>query len=197
MLSEVTVNQHTGEITFDGITTSVRDVKIDIKEEKKCKILTITYNNQEYVLKSAPRSLLFGQDKIADKIDEIEKQLHNADMSAYIAELHKEQEEKDKKEAAKGVAYGFLIKSLHPLQEAITAGFVTKPFNPRTSQLFAMPCGIRGQRLFIIKHPDKDIQKQSCDFVRNLFGDKIVQEGELAECDINHEERNMDGWKFK
>lgn len=49
MLSEVTVNQHTGEITFDGITASVRDVKIDIKEEKKCKILTITYNNQEYV----------------------------------------------------------------------------------------------------------------------------------------------------
>ena len=185
MLSEVTVNQHTGEITFDGITTSVRDVKIDIKEEKKCKILTITYNNQEYVLKSAPRSLLFGQDKIADKIDEIEKQ------------LHKEQEEKDKKEAAKGVAYGFLIKSLHPLQEAIAAGFVTESFNPRTSQLFAMPCGIRGQRLFIIKHPNKDIQKQSCDFVRNLFGDKIVQEGELAECDINHEERNMDGWKFK
>ena len=33
-------------------------------------------------------------------------------MSAYIAEPHKEREEKDKKEADKGVAYGFLIKSL-------------------------------------------------------------------------------------
>lgn len=73
MLSEVMVNQHTGEITFDGITTGVRNVKIYIKEEKKYKILMITYNNQEYVWKSAPRILIFGQDKIADKIDEIEK----------------------------------------------------------------------------------------------------------------------------
>jgi len=194
-LHSVSLNKEKGEITFDSITVSMNLINLEILEEDKRKKLIITYDNEKYVWESAPRSILRGQDKIADMIDKIRHDRYSAFENAR-QNLVKEAKSNSKNKKT----YGFLIKSLHPLKEVVAGGLNMTPFDNdiyHVSTLSMSKCNIRGHRYLVVSHPTEKVLKDTCEFIRNFFGDTIVQEGEMVRVKETEVETNGSWWKFK
>ena len=89
LIDDVYLDTEKYEIRFANITVPAHKVNVTTKEENKRKYLFIEYSGDTYCLESAPRSLLKGQGKIADKIDAVMRD---------ISVVQKNGEEAEKKE---------------------------------------------------------------------------------------------------
>ena len=75
---DVDLDIESGDISFGNHKVAVNKTILKFKEEGKRKYLYIDYQGETYMLESAERSFFKGQGKIADKIDDIQKNLPQA-----------------------------------------------------------------------------------------------------------------------
>ncbi len=182
--------------TDEKVYNAVFVVKYDIRiTEKKTKELKIELENGDTLIyESDPKKLLGGCGHIGESIDAFDKAYpvmrKNAEES-HKEYLAREQHMNDR-------SYGFLIADIDGLGKlcANTNFDDVYGWDNKVSRVLMMPCGIRGQRLLTLYHEDEKIRDAACDIIRKYYGDKIIREGRLSECEIDHGKRKMIKWEF-
>ena len=173
----------------------ISDYEVSVTQRRTKQLTVHSVTGDTFILESGPRGLLGGYGPVGTAIDEFVAKYPSMRKIEEEAEKRRNEYEKFLDDHT----YGFLIADVRGLGPLFTESDFEKIFgyNVQRDRVLMFPCGIRGQRMLMLYHADPvkfDIVK---DIVRLTYKDKIIQEGPLSVCVIDHNKPKLVEWKFE
>ena len=173
----------------------ISDYEVSITQRRTKQLTAHSVTGDTLILESGTKGLLGGYGPVGNAIDEF---VAKYPLTRKIAEETRKRKQ-DYEKFLDDHTYGFLIADVRGLEPLFTESDFEKIFgyDVHRDRVLMFPCGIRGQRMLALYHADPvkfDIAK---DIVRQTYKDKIIQEGRLSICVIDHSKSKLVKWKFE